>query len=222
MGRSICQALHTYPQSESSIAQGLFSQRATRVLQLRLFSSTVLTLHSPKAKSMSLARFSRHPGEASQEGMSKQDLSSNVFSGSPRRDRAQVTRRGQTPAKREATEKLRVTPNKLLPRTARTWVLGGRTRAGLQMHEVSVMTDYSTTLGTLDTALFPFPDLMHKQHARTQTNTTRTGIQVTPSPQLPAELRSSGVRAKLATCICTRAPWVGERPGRVTLGSPRR
>lgn len=107
MGRSIFQALHTYPQSESTIAQGLFSQRATRVLLLRLFSSAVLTLHSPKAKSMSLARFSRHPGEASQEGRSKQDLSSNVFSGSLRRDRAQVIRRGQTPAKREARKKLR-------------------------------------------------------------------------------------------------------------------
>lgn len=183
MGRSICQALHTYPQSESTIAQGLFSQRATRVLQLRLFSSAVLTLHSPKAKSMSLARFSRHPGEASQEGMSKQDLSSNVLSGSPRRDRAQVIRRGQTPAKREAMEKLRgvVTPNKLLPRTARTWVLGGGgTRAGLQMHEVSVMT-ILLRLGTLDTALFP---------SRSQAQTTRTHADkhdpdrhsVTPSP----------------------------------------
>lgn len=181
MGRSICQALHTYPQSESTIAQGLFSQRATRVLQLRLFSSAVLTLHSPKAKSMSLARFSRHPGEASQEGMSKQDLSSNVFSGSPRRDRAQVIRRGQTPAKREAMEKLRdvVTPNKLLPRTTRTWVLGGH--PGRAANARGKCHDYTTTLGTLDTALFP---------SRSLAQTTRTHADkhdpdrhsVTPSP----------------------------------------
>ena len=36
---------------------------------LRLFSSAALTLHSPKAKPRSLTRFSRQPGEASQEGM---------------------------------------------------------------------------------------------------------------------------------------------------------
>lgn len=209
MGRSICQALHTYPQSESTIAQGLFSQRATRVLQLRLFSSAVLTLHSPKAKSMSLARFSRHPGEASQEGKSKQDLSSNVLSGSPRRDRAQVIRRGQTPAKREAMEKLRgvVTPNKLLPRTARTWVLGRH--PGRAANARGKCDDYSTTPWYSRYRSFPFPiSSTNNTHARRQTRPRQAFSH--SLPQLPAELRSSGVRAKLATCICTRAPWVGE------------
>lgn len=178
---------------------------------------------------MGLARFSRQPGEASQEGMCEQDFSSNVSSGSPRRDRAQVIRRSQTPPpppplaapKTDGRERLGdvVTPDKLLPRNARTLLPGlvgvSRGEPGrAAMHDVGLVTICDTRGPSIP--LFLACGLDHKQDAHAQTNMAQASSQVAPS-QLPAGLRSSGVHAKLATCIALGPPGQ-ERAGGVTLG----